>query len=355
MKKKVIGVTTLLLALVVVFSGCASQGAAPSSTETGTQAVASSGSEAAAQAVVSSGSAEEKGLYAPDIKDEFMVGGVSWQLSAECKALMKQAFDTATNNVDDMKKKCQDPGEPDWKYDESANAMYYQGKRVAVVADIDDTLVQASAYDAWLVARDKSHSNVAYAEFIMSDSCIPTPGSVEFVKYCLANGIEVFYVTNRADEDKDGNTPYKAFGKTVYDISIESMTKLGFPIDDQHLIVNDPVITGSSSKESARQAIANGNEAFPNGQRESNSSGTSLTAKIAPHHIAMLMGDNLNDLTDAFSGTDLNADTRAQLIEKYADKFGNEWIVLPNAMYGDSYTFFEKYGMTKLLEEHSYK
>ncbi len=139
-----------------------------------------------------------------------------------------------------------------------------------------------------------------------------------------------------------------------YDISLESMKKLGFPVDAQHLIVNDMKLNGSS-REPARSAIRSGDEAYPNGQREDgNVTGSALTAEIEPHEIVMLPGDTTGDFTDAFSLDSLDAVERRDLVREYAGYWGRTWIALPNSIYGGSITYAAAYGEEALFKYYSY-
>ena len=55
----------------------------------------------------------------------------------------------------------------------------YQGKRVAVVSDIDDTLVDGVHYTANILGRNGEWTNKSFADFVMSDGCTALPGAVE--------------------------------------------------------------------------------------------------------------------------------------------------------------------------------
>lgn len=323
--------------------------------------------------------ADAPGLYAPELKNEYLVGGAAWQQSAEARALTEQTFRAASANVLACMDKCLDPDEPDWEYDADANAMYYRGKRAAVVTDIDDTLINGAPLNARMIETSSGYINAVFARYIL-DSAAATPGAVDFVKLCGENGVEVFYITNRSDLgvafDKAGSAGeykavagdapgtylgpdgkalgasiYECLGKSFYDITLESMGKLGFPIDDRHLILNDIQLNGSS-KEPARQAVVQGAADYPTGQRQGeNTTDTALSVSLEPHHVLMYLGDDLADLTDVFSAPGLDARSRAALMEQYADRFGTEWIVLPNAMYGDSFNYAREYGLAELLQD----
>lgn len=325
----------------------------------------------------------------PNSAYEFLGSGLAWQLSAESQALMMQGFAIAENYVDEMVAMCEDPDNTEWTIESDADGsrrMFHNGVRVAIVSDVDDTLVDGANYTADIVGNDGDYNNAAFARFVMSDSCTALPGAVEFVKKCVDSGIDFYYVTNRydqaykkgqsdsvssyeqsiakdgkglyckADGTEIGSSLYQACGKTIYDISYESMEKLGFPVDDQHLIVNDNKLNGSS-KEPARTAIREGSESYPNGQRMDGSALDCATAtKLDPHEIVMLLGDNIGDFTDAFTDGELDAVSRSALASSgdYAGEWGTKWIVMPNAMYGNSINYATGYGMNKLFKYYSY-
>lgn len=327
-------------------------------------------------------------------KYEYLGSGLAWQLSAEKSALVMQVFKEAKIYIDEMVAKCNDPDNPYWEmiYEEDGTVrMFHNKKRVALVSDVDDTLVDGACYSADIVGRDGDYNNASFARFLMSDDCTALPGAVEFIQYCVASGVEVFYVTNRYDEGykvgqsdsyssyeasinaegkglyvdasgkEIGSTIYQVYRKSMYDISLESMQRLGFPVDEEHLIINDIKLNGSS-KETARRAIADGSESYPNGQRsdqnaadKESGTGTAVTSiKIVPHDVVILMGDNLNDFSDAFSAEGMDAVSRTDTALEYADNWGTKWILMPNAVYGDSLNYAVKYDLKNLFDYYGY-
>ena len=325
----------------------------------------------------------------PNPAYEFLGSGLAWQLSAESQALMMQGYAIAGKYVDEMVAMCEDSNNSEWiiKIDQDGSKrMLHNGVRVAIVSDIDDTLVDGAHYTADIVGNDGDYNNAAFARFIMSTSCTALPGAVEFVKKCIESGIDFYYVTNRydqaykpgqsdsvssyeesiaeegrglytkADGTEIGSSLYQLYGMTIYDISYESMERLGFPIDDQHLIVNDTKLKGSS-KEGARTAIREGNASYPNGQRTDGSKiKCATTINLESHEIVMLLGDNIGDFTDAFTAEGLDAVSRSELASKrdYEGEWGTKWIVMPNAMYGSSINYATSYGMNDLFKHYAY-
>ncbi len=325
--------------------------------------------------------------FSPNPNYEYLVGSTIWQLSAESQAMMRQAFAAAKGRVAALALQCLDSAQPDWSYQELADGakrMTYQGRPVAIIADIDDTLVDGAHYTADIVGADGDINNVAFARFVLSDGCTALPGAVDFIQFCVQQGVEVYYVTNRYDQgykvgqsdsvssyeavvgengrghylQPDGTeigcTVYQALGLSFYDITLQTMAKLGFPIDAAHLIVNDSKLYGES-KANARKAIREGCVDYPNGQREECADpACARTLSCEPHEVALLLGDQLGDFTDDFSAEGLDAVSRAALTASYADKWGAEWIVLPNAVYGSAFNQALRYGVPALFAAYSY-
>ena len=312
---------------------------------------------------------------------EYMVGAAAWQMSAEAHALMMQGFHVAQSNIDDMVALADGSQQGySWVEENGQKKLCFQGKQVAVVCDIDDTLVDGVHYTANVVGKDGEWTNKAFTDFVMSSGCTALPGAIAFANHCVENGIALFYVTNRYDQgyklseegyagqegyQKEdgtviGSSTYDVFGKTIYDITMESMAKLGFPINDpqasnysEHaiLIVNDTKLNGSS-KEWVRQGIAVGGT-VKTGERVGESTAYPETVDISSHHIAMLLGDDLNDISQIFSES-ANAVDRVALTMENMDKWGAEWIVFPNAVYGSSANYAAQYGYEALIDYFDY-
>jgi 5'-nucleotidase (lipoprotein e(P4) family) len=118
------------------------------------------------------------------------------------------------------------------------------------------------------------------------------PGALEFLLYARAKGVEVFYVSNRKE---------KYFSETL-----QNLQKLGFPFAlGDHLFLRRE----EKSKKGRRELV------------ERNTS------------IVMLIGDNLADFSEVFETQ--NIEERLAITDRFRDKFGTRFIVLPNAIYGD--------------------
>ena len=319
--------------------------------------------------------------YASNSAYEYMVGAAAWQMSAEAHALMMQGFNLAQNNVDDMVAMADsNQNGYRWVEEDGQRKLFLEEKQVAVVCDIDDTLVDGVHYTANIIGRNGEWTNKAFTDFIRSKGCTALPGAVQFANYCVENGIALFYVTNRYDQGYKlseegyagqegykksdgtviGSSTFDIFGKTIYDITMESMANLGFPInvpnatnysENAILIVNDTKLNGSC-KEWARQKITAGGEILT-GERPLESKAYPETVDISSHHIAMLLGDDLNDISRIFS-ENVNAVDRVALTIENMEKWGTQWIVFPNAVYGSSANYASQYGFRELFDYFDY-
>ncbi len=207
--------------------------------------------------------------------NEQSVLAVNWvQTSAEYRALCYQSFNLAKINLD------------------AFLATYPGSKPVAIIVDADETIIDNSAYQAWLIGKDFGYSSKTWTPWMAAAEAKAIPGAVEFLNYAKGKGAEVFYVTNR-----------KMVG---YEGTEKNLKALGFPyVDKKHLLVR----TDTSNKQPRRDMVAK------------------------DYEIAFLMGDNLNDFLSVFAKKSV-AD-RAAEVDKINDMWGKKFIVLPNPTYGD--------------------
>ena len=222
-----------------------------------------------------------KGAVTNSPRKESYINGIVYQFSAEVKGLQKQAYDLAKFRLDEALKK---------KYT----------KPLAIISDIDATLMDDATYMADIVQREAKWDNGPwdyYYESVGSTACVAIPGALEFCKYASSKGVELFYITNR-DYDK-------------LDLTVAQLKRAGFPnADAKHVQVMNK--EGSSNKTERRENV------------------------LKTHEVLMYLGDNIGDFTADFK-RELGPIERTKLAtdEKYYDNWGTKWIVLPNATYGD--------------------
>ena len=195
------------------------------------------------------------------------------QRAAEYKALCFQAFNIAHIRVDEA-------------------LSQPQSKPLAIVTDLDETVLDNSPYDVKQSLVGKDYEQKSWEQWTGLSKADTVPGALPFLKYAASKGIKVFYLTNRAEAERKG--------------TLDNLVRFGFPdATNDHLILKQTI----SSKESRRQTIAE------------------------THKIIMLMGDNLGDFSALFDKK--SEDERIKNTYASAAEFGKRFIVLPNPVYGD--------------------
>ncbi|WP_038914317.1 5'-nucleotidase, lipoprotein e(P4) family [Dickeya zeae] len=199
---------------------------------------------------------------------------LNWfQQSGEYQALCYQAFNSARVAFD--------------------AAPVTAGKKKVVVVDLDETMLDNSAYSGWQAKEHQPFSPASWSRWSHARQALAVPGAVEFARYVNSHGGQMLYVSNRLESEATDTR--------------ENMLKLGFPdVNSQTLWLSK----GSSNKQARFDEIsAKGNQ------------------------IVLYVGDNLNDF-GAATYHKLNDERRAFVSANRA-KFGTQFIVLPNPLYGD--------------------
>lgn len=209
---------------------------------------------------------------------QLLPGGPAWaalwqQQSGEYKALCLQAYQLAALRLDQ-------------------HIAAKGNKALAVVTDIDETVLDNSPYSVHQALAGKSYDDKSWMEWTAKAIADTVPGAPAFFKYAKSKGVTVFYVTNRAENERAA--------------TLKNLQQYQFPdADDQHLLLK----TTTSGKEPRRQQV------------------------LSQYEIVMLFGDNLSDFAAIFDKKPFEERNAAAL--QSAPDFGNRYIVLPNPMYGD--------------------
>ncbi|MCD8740802.1 5'-nucleotidase, lipoprotein e(P4) family [Mucilaginibacter roseus] len=196
------------------------------------------------------------------------------QRAAEYKALCFQAYNSARVEVDRAVKIPTD-------------------KPLAIVTDIDETVLDNSPYDAQRAFNNLEYDTKTWKQWTAKGIADTVAGAPSFLKYAASKGITIFYITNRDEEERAG--------------TLKNLQRYGLPdADNAHLLLKQT----SSSKESRRRQV------------------------LKTHNIIMLCGDNLADF-DALYDNIPGEQNRDQVTQKLTNLFGTKYIVLPNPSYGD--------------------
>lgn len=220
--------------------------------------------------------------------NNLLIAAAAWkQTAAEYRALYHQAFNLARMRLDQALAARQ-PGD----------------KPLAVITDIDDTVLNAVNYWGYLIQQNRDFFDDAiWDKWIPENKLTATPGALDFFNYAKAQGVEVFYVSSRDQGDK------------TYEYALGNLRAAGFPyVDEKHVTI----LRDSSNKEPRQKEIA------------------------AQYNVVAMLGDNLNDFQRKYYVKDV--DERARLMEEDRELFGRKFILMPNptdghwmrAIFGDS-------------------
>jgi 5'-nucleotidase (lipoprotein e(P4) family) len=209
----------------------------------------------------------------PDVPNEYFVNAMLFNFyAAEYKALVYQAFNSASDYLELLKFK--NPLRQD----------------MAIIVDIDETLLDNSPYQAKLYEINSSYDSL-WNEWCNLAAARSVPGSVKFLQFADSLGFNIFYISNRKM-------------KNVYQSTLKNLMVAGFPqTDSLHLLLRNE----GNNKEKRRMSVSES------------------------YKIVMLVGDNIGDF---YEDTD-NYSTRDSLVNLHSKEFGRKLIVLPNAIYGN--------------------
>lgn len=174
-------------------------------------------------------------------------------------------------------------------------------KPLAVVFDVDETVILNAGYEYWL-AMGNEYSSATWQEWEKDGAPLarPVPGAVTGIRRLREAGITPVFNTNRqfSPEGAARAIAVAGLGDATH---LETLYLRG---DD-----------GGNGDKDGRRAM--------------------ISEKFC---VIALAGDNLGDFADIFNDDDLGVQDRRQMASRgeYAQLWGNGWFALPNPVYGDS-------------------
>ncbi len=219
-----------------------------------------------------------------------LLNAVLWmQRSVEYKANATASWTLARLRLD------QALADKDWTAAPAEQTGAYQGLPPAVVLDLDETVLDNSAYQAWLVTADKTFEAKTWTQFVAAEISTAIPGALEFAQAADAKGVKVFYVSNRTAAEEPPTR--------------HLMARLGFPMGgnmDTFLMAREKPDWGSAK-------------------------GTRRAYVAKDYRVLLNIGDNFGDFVDAYRGSEAE---RLKVYEDNRARWGREWIMIANPSYG---------------------
>jgi 5'-nucleotidase (lipoprotein e(P4) family) len=200
---------------------------------------------------------------------------VLWQqTAAEYRALCFQAFNFATHRL------------------KAISGKKNRNEKLAIITDLDETILDNSYAEARLIKEGREYNSREWKNWVSLSAATAVPGAVEFLQLAKQKGVSIFYISNRDTSDIQN--------------TLLNLQKLHLPdADTAHMLF----VSKTSSKEARRQIVSK------------------------RYTVLMLLGDNLNDFTQAFENKSI--EERFTETDKVKEEWGRKFIVLPNSTYGD--------------------
>lgn len=168
-------------------------------------------------------------------------------------------------------------------------------KPLAVILDLDETVLDNSGYEAWLVKAGKDYSGKTYDAWTKAEAARAIPGAIDFLKYANSKGVKLFYITNRDAGQEEATR--------------KNMEQLGAPMGGN-------VDTFLMSKEQPEWT---------------SKKGTRRDFVAKDYRVLELLGDNYGDFSDEYGGSEAD---RLKSYQTNTAHFGHDWFVVANSEYG---------------------
>jgi acid phosphatase len=193
--------------------------------------------------------------------------------------------------------------------------------RMAVVMDLDETVLDNSAYQAQGVLDDVGYQVETWDEFVALRNATAVPGAVDFITAGQDLGVKFLFITNRPCRDRadnSGDCPQK-------EDTLVNLRQLGIESDLDALFlkgerVPDRCLSFLSGSEDAQ------------GRWTESDKTTRRQCVELDHDIVMLVGDQLGDFLGGLEET--TPASRKALLGQYKSNWGNNWFMIPNPTYG---------------------
>ncbi len=182
--------------------------------------------------------------------------------------------------------------------------------RPAVIMDLDETVVDNTAFQSYLYMSGKEYSDDLWDDYEKNhpQDVGLIPGAREFIASAESLGVTVIYLSNRMETSA---------GPTAKALELNKINVSGI---EGRLFLKPK--EGPSGKAARREAVA------------------------VKYNVLMYFGDNLRDFSDSFAAPKMEAkataddyrkanEKRAALADDARAHWGVDWFVLPNPVYGE--------------------
>jgi len=159
----------------------------------------------------------------------------------------------------------------------------------AIMLDLDETVLDNTAYEVLIIKRLGQYTPESFADWCRENNAPAVAGAKPFLDYAAEQGVAVFY--------------YSARREKLRDCTLRNLREVQLPLPDESRLF----LSNGGSKADYRIRVAE------------------------QYRILLLIGDNMEDFVD---GSKTSPGVRRKLAHDYADRWGRQWIILPNPVYG---------------------
>lgn len=209
----------------------------------------------------------------------------------------------------------------------------------AVVLDLDETVLDNGAYNAWLIQSGRNFHEESWSQWCNCTEAGLIPGAKDFIDFAVGVGVQIFFITSRQ------NSTRPATAKNLHDLGI--LTDKEFAINGPEEAdpfqarlfmkgMEDVVLTEEQKKR-------HGVEEFPLKNKFQQRVFIEATRGL---EIILSLGDNLGDYAEYYGKVyntaglpDLSArhpavGSRQQSARQDRALFGTDFVLMPNSFYG---------------------
>lgn len=216
------------------------------------------------------------------------LNAVLWtQSSAEFKAASMQTYRAAEYQLNRALK------DPNWTaaLEQSGD---FSKLPPAVILDLDETVLDNSGMHARLITEGRTYSEQEWTIWIKEQRGGVLEGALDFLKVAHANGVAIFYITNRVCDPARSDDP-----------TLAVLRNSSIPFRTDRLLCRSE----TPDKSPRRASVARG------------------------HRVLLLIGDDFNDFV---SVPQQQSTIAGRIAIALANRryWGERWFVMPNPMYG---------------------
>jgi 5'-nucleotidase (lipoprotein e(P4) family) len=229
----------------------------------------------------------------PNPQERGLDANLWMQTAGEYRACCLQTYRLAWERLEQKVKEARDPNDK---------------RPLAIVMDLDETVLDNSGFQTRLYANSLDYSDSLWEEWEKNhaNEVRLVPGARAFIEKAEKAGVIVVYLSNRSEKNRAGTIA-----------ALEHVKLNTANIDKRLFLLKGP---GGDKTERRKEAAKR-------------------------YRVLMLFGDNLRDFDERFKSIKVNPDNaaaqnegivrRLELVDKDEAHWGEDWIILPNPVYGE--------------------